>query len=217
MIVAPTEPEMLRRMATTVGTWGETRFGADVVWRVHGRWIGVQRKEVADLIASVQDGRLGQNLSMMRGLDIGVLLVEGAPKFTVEGEMLAGGYGRGLTKAQWRGVLWSAAHEGLWVDHTASVRDTCEWVGQFHAWTAKDKHGGLLKRNGPIVAWGKPGNDDFAKHLLMGLPGVGPEMAGRIVERFGGVPWKWTVSREELLTVEGIGPKTADRIMGVFG
>lgn len=214
MIVAPTEPPALRAIGR-VGTMGETRFGADVVWRSRGRWVGVQRKELRDLVSSVADGRLGQQLAMMAALDVAVLLIEGQPRFTLDGEM-TGQWGRGMTLKQYRGVQWTAMARGVWVCGTKDLEDTIAWIGDFKAWCAKDRHMSLMKRDGPYNSWGTPGNDDFARHLLMGLPGVGSEIATRIVEKFGGVPWKWDVTREELLAVEGLGAKKVDRLMAAL-
>ena len=60
--------------------------------------------------------------------------------------------------------------------------------------------------------WGTPSNEDYQRHLVMGLPGVGPELADRIVKKFRGVPWIWTINYEDLINVEGIGPKKARAI-----
>jgi len=47
----------------------------------------------------------------------------------------------------------------------------------------------------------------MAMHVLQGFPGMGPELAGRVVDKFEGVPLTWTVSEDELQTVEGLGKK----------
>ena len=50
----------------------------------------------------------------------------------------------------------------------------------------------------------------------MGIPGVGAELADRIVKRFG-VPFQWKISQEDLETVEGIGKKKAQKIWAAIG
>ena len=217
MIISPTEPAKLRAIATDVSTRLESRYGSDITFRSRGRWVGIQRKELKDLIQSVNDGRLGQNLMQMADLDVGVLLVEGEPRFTLEGELTNHAFGRGLTQAQWRGVLWSAQSRGLWVDRTRNLDETIEWVQQFEAWCSKDRHVSLIKREPVLSPWGAPGNKEFARHILMGLPGVGVELADRIVAKFGGIPWRWECTKEELMEVEGLGKKKAEKIMGIFG
>jgi len=220
VIVAPTEPQKLRAAAQRVSMLPE-RFGCDVIWRSRGRWVGVQRKEVADLCASVGDGRLGQQLSQMKDLlgDGGtcVVMVEGEPRWTLDGEMVTGGWGRGLTRQQWAGVLWTVQANGAWLWFTRDLDGTIEALTWLKAWTAKDRHTSLVKREKPVAPWGNPGNADFARHVLMGLPGVGVETATRVVERFGGGVVGWTVTREELETVDGIGKKKADAMWRALG
>jgi len=53
--------------------------------------------------------------------------------------------------------------------------------------------------------------------MLMGLPGVGVEVANRVLEKFGRVPWEWSCTKEELMEVPGVGKKTAERLLGAFG
>jgi len=217
VICSPTEPPKLRAIATHVTTRLESRFGSDLTFRSRDRWVGIQRKELKDLIASVNDGRLGQNLMQMNDLDVAVLLIEGEAKFTLEGELVNHAYGRGLTRAQYRGVLWSAQSRGIWVCHTKNLDETVEWVQQFEAWCSKDRHTSLIKREPVLSPWGKPGNAEYARHLLMGLPGVGVELADRILAKFGSLPWQWTCTMDELMQVEGLGKVKAKKIMEVFG
>jgi Fanconi anemia group M protein len=48
--------------------------------------------------------------------------------------------------------------------------------------------------------------------LLQGLPGVGPDRAGRLLERFGTIEKVMTATEDELRAAAGIGEKTAHRI-----
>ena len=48
--------------------------------------------------------------------------------------------------------------------------------------------------------------------LLQGLPGVGPERAARLLERFGSVQAVTAASADELAEVDGFGETTATRI-----
>jgi len=66
-----------------------------------------------------------------------------------------------------------------------------------------------------ICRTGKPkrsvkrlGNSAF----LWSLPGIGPDRAGRLLERFGTVRACFDAAKSKLLKVEGIGPKTAAAI-----
>lgn len=50
-------------------------------------------------------------------------------------------------------------------------------------------------------------------YLLQGLPGIGPQRAARLLDRFGSVRAVLTAECEALAAVEGIGPGTAGRII----
>jgi len=217
--VSPTEPPRLKAIASSITTVYESKFGADVVFRSRGLWVGIQRKELGDLVNSVSDGRLGENLAKMKLRDIAVLLIEGTPKFSLEGELLgaAGRYGRGFTEASYQGVLWTVQSQGIWVAHTKTLDDTIKYIETLERWCSKERHTSLMKRPGPVNSWGTATNEDFARHMLMGLPGVGVEVANRVLEKFGRVPWEWSCTKEELMEVPGVGKKTADRLLGAFG
>lgn len=210
VIISPTEPAELRAIGEC--SLLPESFGADVAWVAHGGWVGVQRKEVKDFIASMGDGRIGQQVAQMKRLNHAYMVIEGRVVWTIDGEMVGDGFGKPMSKAQWRGAIWSIQNDGVQVGYTESLRDTIEYVRQLEGWSRKKKHTSLTKRETVFAPWGEAGNRDYARHLLMGLPGVGVELADRIIDKFGGVPWTWTVTMKELLTVEGIGKKKAERL-----
>lgn len=214
MLIAPTEPAELRAIGTV--TLLPERFGADIAWVNKAGWVGVQRKEVKDFVASISDGRIGQQVSQMQALEHAHLIIEGRVLWTTEGEMVGDGFGKPLTRAQWRGVVWSIQQRNVSVGYTDSLKDTIEYVRQLEAWLRKGKHTSLNKRETVFAPWGTPGNKDFARHVLMGFQGVGIELADRIIDKFGGVPLSWTVTQEELLEVEGIGRKKAQVLLAAL-
>ena len=204
LFVSSTEREPFRKHLPphTLSTLPE-RYGCDVAWPSNGQWWGVQRKELQDFIASVQDGRLAKEIGQMRQTVMPVLVLEGRVRFTAGA--LDGVWGKPVTEKQFRGMLYSLARQGVTVFRTDDVRGTANEVKHLMGWSEKDRHTSMVKRPGPTHQWGKADNRDFQEHFLMGLPGVGPELAGRIINRFGGVPMAWTVTADELCQVDGIG------------
>lgn len=188
------------------------RLGVDIAWVTKSNWWGVQRKEVNDFVASMYDGRLSKELAQMKQLHQAVLLIEGRMTFTNQGVLLNSGYQKPVTRKQVDGFLWSVRSQGVWVDRTDTLQDTIAYVGRLEDWSRKDKHTGLISRPGPTTSWGNADDRDYAIHLLMGLPGVGKELAERILNHFGTLPWAWTVEKEDLLGVPGVGKKIADTI-----
>lgn len=206
MIVSSTEPTAIKVLGSSSQL--PERFGADVLIPVRGTWLGVQRKAIPDLIASVHDGRLAKELAQMQRLAIAVLIVEGRPRWTADGVLMSS-YGAKWTKTSHRNLLHSVQDRGIWVDQTESMSDTVAAVLDLEHWALKNKHASLMRRPGPTSIWGRADHHDFQSHVAQSFPGVGPEMADNIIEHFGGLPLRWTVSEADMTKVKGIGPKKA--------
>ena len=215
MLIAPTEPEALRKIGR-VSMFPE-RHGCDVSFvGKDGKLVGVQRKELADLFSSVEDGRLGQQVNMMGGLDAAYIIIEGVPRFTFDGDLVGKQYGQRWTRNSYEAVLWSVAARGVRVNHTRDLADTIRMLKHLEEWHLKAKHSSLDRRPGPKTMWGSaPTLREFGVHMLQSVPGLGPELAGRIFDRFG-LPLELTVTVKELCEVEGVGKKTAEKIVRAF-
>lgn len=190
------------------------RFGCDLLFAARGSWFGVQRKEFTDLLASMSDGRVGQQVAMMDGLERAMVIIEGINRVVWRDDgSLADSYAR-VTRDQVRGLLWSVRARGIWVDFTDDLTDTIDTVRAFERWCKKPAHKSLSTRPAArqTGGWGSADNRDWQLHLLQGLPGIGIELAERILDTLG-MPLGFTVTREELLSVEGIGPKKVEKIM----
>lgn len=213
--IAPTEPDPLKALGQ-VSILPE-KFGVDVFWLERGERWGVQRKEVADLRASVDDGRLGKELAQIKSAGVcGVLAIEGRVNFNPDGIMLKR-YGRVWTREQWWAVQLAAQQEGVWLAHTNNLQETIAFVEMFHKWSQKETHGSLACRPAPKGIWGTTAKDkDWGVHVLTSLPGIGVELAKRIWDEFDGLPWAWKVTRDELLNVKGMGKKKVDAVWGLF-
>src|SRR5436190_16440209 len=155
MLISPTDRDLhtLGKVSSIPERWG-----CDVLFCANGEWVGVQRKELKDFIASVQDGRLGEEVRRMNTcaqLTVKVLLIEGVARWTTDGVFMGSGWGAQWTLAQHRGMLWSARSKGLWVDTTSSIQETRVWLRMFESWCDKNRHSALDRRPGPLGAWGK--------------------------------------------------------------
>lgn len=182
-----------------------------------GKKCGIQRKELKDLLASVNDGRLAKELQQMQAANIGarLLIVEGKPQWTTDGTMMQN-WGQTWTKRQLTGLLWSVQEAGVWISITDGLSETLETVSWFMTWCSKE-HRSLVTRPGPGAMWGtSPTDKEWGSHLLQGIPGIGPEIANRIVREFGRVPLGWNVEREEMMKVEGLGKKRVEQMWRVL-
>ena len=193
-------------------------MGVDVTWynKKVKRWCGVQRKEMKDFIASVQDGRLSKEVAQMQAdIHLPLLVLEGRPQFSLEGQSMVHQFGGGgsyqWTRSQHFGMVWSLQLKGIWVCGTDNTGETVQVIQAYQRWLAKDKHQSLDTRPGPTASWGTVSNEDYQRHLVSGLPGVGPELAGRIVAELG-VPFGWKVSKDELMEIKGLGKVEVDKL-----
>lgn len=216
MLVSPAEPAAVRALGRT--SMVPERFGFDVMWWAAGARVGVQRKEVKDLRASVDDGRLAKELRQAECAAVSrkVLIVEGSVRFDDQGRM-QGRYTGRWTRAMWNGVLWGMWNAGWWVHPTANIRETCEALEMLEKWTQKERHGSLAARASKVPSiWGtRPSDREYATWVLEGIDGVGAELAGRIYDTFGGLPVQWAegVDEQWMEMVPGIGKIKARKIM----
>lgn len=207
MWIAGSEPAELRALGTSTNL--PEKYGVDVMWRVKGGYVGAQRKELSDLLASDADGRLAKETQQMQDLAQAFLIVEGRPKWTNDGFMWMQ-FGRSWTRKRYQSMLRSVAVKGIVIEETQDLQDTIKRVYELVEWSRKP-HTSLSRRPGPTSSWGKADNRDYQLHLIQGLPGIGYELAERILDQLG-MPFGWCVTREDLLSVPGIGKRKADTI-----
>lgn len=215
MLISPTEPKKLRDAGTT--SLVPESYGCDVLLYspTYGP-VGVQRKELSDLVASVRDGRLARQLIQMKQLNLVVLLLEGRAKWTKDGSLIGH---TNWTIAQHHGVIWSIQSRGIWLASTDTLDDTIAWLSLFQKWCAKKRHTSSLEsRPAGRDEFGKEVRGrDFGIHLLQSFPGMGRETAGNVVDYFKGVPLQWTVTSQELREVKGIGAGRAKSLVSMLG
>ncbi len=192
MLVSPAEPEIFKSLGES--SIVPERYGADFLLfsPVLGR-IGVQRKEINDLLASMGDGRLAREIPQLQCLDIGVILIEGRLRWTVDGFLCLKTQSE-FTQQQFQATLWSLQLHGLWIGFTNSQTETIEYMSWFSRWTMKDRHNSLLSRPKQTAKniFGTRESRDWQIHVMEGFPGVGYQRAAKIVDHYGGLPLAWT-------------------------
>ena len=210
MLVSAAEPKSLQ-----IGSYSPLpeSFGCDFLIPCPVGMVGVQRKEIHDLIASRGDGRLARELAQMKQLDIAILLVEGRLKWTSDG-VLSTSRSK-WTRAEHHGMLFSIQSTGIWVNSSADLTDSREYLTLLERWFMKENHKGIMTRPKPTTLWGTRTDRDWAIHAIQSVDGVGPEMAGRIFDKFG-LPFECKVTVAELMTVDGIGKGRAEKIVRAF-
>lgn len=205
MLVSPAEPKPFHALGKVSLRTEELGCDFLIVSKNHGL-VGVQRKTVDDLIASIQnDTRFAKELRQVNGsVDLFVLLLEGRPQWTNDGKLLSKA---AFSQAQLYGTLWSMQSMGFWIAQTSSTTESIAWLLLFPRWLEKSKHRSLLDRGktGINREVGIDRKREYGIWLLQGFDGIGYETAAAIYDHHKGVPLKWTISEQELQQVKGIG------------
>jgi len=155
---------------------------------------------------------------MMKELDMAVLMLEGKPTWTTDGHLIRERNDKrnGWTKTQHRNYCHSVQLRGIHVIYTDNVSDSISYLLDLQVWTNKVDHHSLDTRPGPAGSgWAVVTNVDYQKHLLQGLPRVGPKVAAAIIDTIG-MPFGLYVGMDELMSVPGVGKKMAEDIVKVF-
>jgi len=161
----------------------------------------VERKEEGDFFKSLYSGRLfDQAHRLSETYERPVVIVEGdISSFT---ERMAS------PRVFWGALTTLTFEYGLNVFFTANAKQTANLIYTI------TKHKGFARPKGPLVrkTRKKGALEKIQTTLVSGLPGIGPKLAIRMLEKFGNVRSVFSASVAELSLVKGIGRITAEKI-----
>ena len=167
------------------------------------RHIAVERKTTRDFVISIIDGRLfSQAFRLKRYAEVQLMIIEGTDLFytgyEIDPQAIKGAI-VSLSISWQIPLVFSKSPDGTAeILVMAGIQDV----------KCRDE---ILKRAGR-----RPRRLLTRKlFMLQGLPGVGPRIAKRMLERFGSVEKVIAASEHELSCVEGIGRKKASMIREV--
>jgi ERCC4-type nuclease len=175
--------------------------------------VGVQRKELSDLVASLSDDRLSREVFQMKECDVGIWLLEGVPSWSSEGQLMSSRVQ--FTQSQLEGLTFSLMSQGFWILSSASVQDSMRLLSVLEKWLQKTSHSTLNRRSSAKGVFGAPDKREQQIHFLMGLPGVGYDRSSAILDTFPDFPVQLKPG-VNLASVPGIGKKIAQRIEEFF-
>lgn len=188
--------------------------GVDFLWLdAQGDWRGVQRKELHDFLASLDDGRLAREIAQMNAhVTMPTLVLEGRLQYA-NGTLMTKGWTRNVTYGSLQRRLLTIADRNVSIFFTNEASQTAEWIMAYYTWSMQESHETASHRPKPTNDWGKLTNADWQVHLLQGLDGVGAKTARAIIETLGRCPLRVDATVEELMTVPGVGRATARKII----
>jgi ERCC4-type nuclease len=168
-------------------------------YQVDNRLI-VERKTLKDFAVSIIDGRLfKQMICLANSKSEGVLILEGTVGDTAE---------LGMTREAMQGALITVSLIlGIPVLRSKDPSETAKLMVYIGRQIESMAMGGV-HRHGY-----RPKNKRKRQlFILQGLPGVGQERAGRLLDRFGSIEAAISASSSELQSVDGIGKNVAEKI-----
>jgi len=159
-----------------------------------------ERKTLPDLVASIKDGRLfAQGLRLTQAPLRAAIILEGRSQELADSRMRREAIqGALVTLTLFLGIPLLRSMDP---EETAGLILLASRQGRAHA-------SGLLPRKGTRPR----GKSRVQGRILQGLPGVGPERARRLLERFGTIEDVFTAPADALASVPGIGKATAEAI-----
>jgi ERCC4-type nuclease len=160
----------------------------------------VERKTLPDLLTSIKDGRLFQQaLRLVEAKPWCVIVLEGTAKdLAGSGMRREAVQGALITLSLYLGI---ALLRSTGPDETARLLIYIARQGRTFSGNGPQRHGRLPR-----------GKRRLQIYILQGFPGVGPQRAARLLDRFGTLDRVLTAEIEELCTVKGIGASVAEGI-----
>jgi len=163
----------------------------------------VERKTLKDFVVSIIDGRLfKQMIRLANSNSKCVLILEGMVSETAE---------LGMTREALQGALITVSLIlGIPVLRSKDPSETAKLIVYIGRQIESMAMGGV-QRHGY-----RPKNKRKRQlFILQGLPGVGPERAGRLLDHFGSVEAAISATSSELQSVDSFGKGVADKIRWV--
>lgn len=159
----------------------------------------VERKTGADLVASIKDRRLFDQVSRLRAeYPQVILIVEGEPDRFPE--------------AGWKGALASAMRQGVSVLRTEDFHETAEWIERLIR-----QEGRVPTRPRGAARQRKAADPDrLAEQVAEMLPGVSTVGARRLLEHFRSLAALFAADESELRQVPGFGKTRAAALASLF-
>jgi ERCC4-type nuclease len=200
--------ETRSRMAERLGRIGgvtilqEELEAAD--YTVGDSLLGVERKEVNDLAASIMEGRIFGQIELCKAtFQTTVVLIEGDMRqirSAIAPESLDGF------------LSYVALLSGVQLMHSADADHTAALL---HRMALHVTHG--LGYEIPLRTAKPKDLSGIRQYLVEGLPSIGPASAKTLLKALKTPKAVFTATREELAAIKGVGPKTIDRIFEVMG
>lgn len=211
------EPEKIEKLLRSEGlpVQREDLQFFDYLVSVRNHEIPVERKEVNDFVASIEDGRIFNQAHVMSTVsEISFIVVEGSPMLALAE--------RKFPRAAFIGALSSLVLKRSpygkkgWISIVVldTVYDTVLFLKHLHR---QIEEGNLHRLPVNRVRKTMIDKRTVVVAMLQAIPGIGPETAYRIAERYPSISHLIKADVRELASIPGVGPVRARRIKEYLG
>lgn len=175
--------------------------------------LGIERKEGNDLVSSIKNGRLADQMKRVADEhDYAVLLVDGYLTCTPQGKTKTAWDILDFSWAAVQGYLRTLQHMGIIVDRLPSSVWLPGYLVSVRNYYEKPGHTSFFKSRVVTLVT----KVDPRLLMLSDIPGIGLQRGGDLLKKFGTLENIVGASIEELEEVKGIGKKSAEEIRRVF-
>jgi ERCC4-type nuclease len=165
----------------------------------------IERKTINDFFSSLFSGRLFEQVERLKN-------TYRKPLLLLEGDLSEGLQDRKNTRAFWGALLRIEMDWEVPVITTANLAQSADVIVTLSRRLAKKG-----KKNVSILQQPKIiSEQDFQILAVSSFPGIGPELATRILKKMSSVKRVFSSSKKELLEIEGIGKEKAERIINLL-
>ena len=166
---------------------------------------GIERKTVNDFVSSVFSGRVFEQVDRLRE-------VYAKPILILEGEIEKELAKRNNPRAFWGALLKVQSDMGVPVLNTPSIHNTANLLYTLAKRLQKNKQNRILIHHKPRLMTQK----DWQMHVVASLPGIGDELAERLLNYFGSVRKIVQANESDLVKVNGVGKVKAGKIKDIL-
>lgn len=227
ILLSPSEVSLAKKLKDDAIVSELPEFkGADILLYTKQGLLGIQRKQAPhDFISSFTDGRMARLLPLLtQNCKFTRIIQEGRFRYWPDGTLNMGVTMEGkrvptrFTRKQVLGMRFDIEFVyGVIVDYTEDIEETVDYIRSVEKYLSGGKHLGLYTRPSAKGNWGVPSARDTDLWLLQSFQGIGPAIAGKIIDHFGGkIPLKWDCTLEQLASVPGLSVKRAKMMMGML-
>lgn len=165
--------------------------------------IGVERKTTSDFITSIIDRRLFNQIERLKSkYPHTILIIEGNDLYNISD----------MSKEAIKGAIYSlAVCWQLPVIFTEDYHETARFL------VAAGRQNLQTKKNVLYRTSSKPKSKEKRQlFILQGLPGIGPSLAQKLIDKFQSIEKIFSAPEEELITIKGIGKDKAKHLKEII-